>query len=257
MQKQQQYELEPFNLMGTTNGRRVSVKYKKGKKERMVHFWPEKHEKWRLSPGYIPHHMKNLKMACKLFLEAYAYPKFVKGGSGSASPSLREWSTLFQNPQTKAKNMQRFLKILYVGGIEIAKNGRRYRTVKFEADTRMPDGTRTIWDFFKDGNGNEFKADGLWAVLESGKAKEGSMVEGQIASVATYPYTIHEDKPQAKKWTGVVFGHEDVTDYINKQLKSSFSCVMYGDTLTAPDQINKPATAGAPTSVQLEAASKI
>lgn len=255
-------KLVTLNLMGSSNGRRVSVKYKKGAKERMVHFWPEKQEKWKLSSGYVPHHMKNLKRACKLFLEAYAFPLFERGGPGVFdTPSSTEWSDLFQDDQTKPKTMQRLLKILYIGDVEVAKNGRKYRTVKFEADTRMPDGTpvftnltegtRTIWDHFVDKEGNEFKADGLWSAIESGAAKAGSYVEGQVTRVSTYPYKPEGFTNEAKTWTGVVFGHEDPTDYINKQLKKNFSCVMYGDNLTAPDQINRPATpaTGAPTTI--------
>lgn len=243
---------DAFNLMGSSNGRRVSVKYKKGQKERLIHFWPDPQEKWKISTGYKPHHMKNLKFACKLFLEAFAFPEFMKAPPEILSdPSYNEWVEQLYGSQKEEKTMLKFLKILYISAIEVAKNGRKYRVVKFMNHTLMPDGakvfsnvvegTRTIWEAFTDEQGREFKADGLWNVLETEEAKVGALVEGQIVTLQTYPYRFEGSTNLAKKYTAVVFGNEDATDYINKQLKSVNSCVMYGDNLTAPEQINPEA----------------
>lgn len=252
----------PADLVATTNGKKVSVKYTVESKEHLIHYFPVKTQRYKISPGYVPHHMKNLKRACKLFMEQYAYPIFEKGGRGMFdSPSTREWSDLFQK-DTKKKKMQKLLKILFIGKIETAKNGRNYRVVRFESHATIPDGTpvfsnlsegtRTIWDNFQDKDGNIFKADGLWGAIESGAAKIGSYVEGQIMRVSTYPYQIEGSTSPAKSWTGIVFGHEDPTAYINKQLKPNFSCVMYGDNLTEPDQIRRSdSTTGAPATSAL------
>lgn len=232
-------KLVTLNLMGSSNGRRVSVKYKKGAKERMVHFWPEKKEKWKLSSGYVPHHMKNLKRACKLFLEAYAFPLFERGGPGMFdSPSSLEWSDLFQEDQPKTKLMQRLLKITDISDVKVAKNGRKYRTLVFESDTRLDDGTpifsnmdersRNIREEFKDSEGREFKADGLYNLYEEKRIKIGSMVDGRIVKVATTGYLIAGDVNEKFTRTEVVFAHEDPTDYILKQLPEGTG-VRYGD----------------------------
>ena len=147
--------------------------------------------------------------------------------------------------------IQRFLKITAIGGVKEAVNKRPYMVIKFEGKSlledgtpiynTLPQGTRTVFGPYKDEKGNEFKADGLFIEIIEGRAKVGGLIEGQIVRVLAKPYHIEGSEFEAKTWTGVVFRHENVQEYVNKQLKPSFSCMIdeHG-VLTAPEQCEKP-----------------
>ena len=145
-----------------------------------------------------------------------------------------------------------------------AKNGRPYYVVKFESRNSMPDGTpvlsaigigtRTVFGDFTDNQKNVFKGDPLFNQITSGQAKPGSLIEGQIVKVKTTPYKIGDSDTDVCFYTCVVFGHEDVTSYINKRLKDSYACVVdeHG-YLTAPEQLERPVVAPSTSSVVHEA----
>lgn len=160
--------------------------------------------------------------------------------------------------------IQRLLKVISVSNVMQAKNNRPYCVVKFESRNSMPDGTpvlsaigigtRTVFADFTDEKGNEFKGDPLFNQITSGQAKPGSLIEGQIVKVRTTPYRIAGSDNDACFYTCVVFGHEDMTSYINKRLKDSYACVIdeHG-YLTAPEQTEKPVAAPSTNSVTQEA----
>ena len=155
----------------------------------------------------------------------------------------------------KQNNMiQRLLKITHISEIIPAKNGRPYCTVRFESSNSQPDGTpilsaigegtRTVFAAFQDKEGNDFKADQLFTLIARGQAKVGMLIEGQVVKVRTTPYRILGSDFDSQSYTCVIFSHEDMIAYINKQLKNNYACVVdeYG-VVTAPEQTLKPVAA--------------
>ena len=153
--------------------------------------------------------------------------------------------------------IQRFLKIVSTSDVKEGKYG-PYIIVKFEPKYMLSDGT-PVASALSEGTrtvfgqsiieGKEIKADGLFKSITAGTCKEGSLVEGHIARVSTTPYQIPGRERPVTQWTGVIFGHENVFDYVNKQFFNSKTpaCAVNGDMLTAPDNLNIPLPVNAST----------
>ena len=146
--------------------------------------------------------------------------------------------------------IQRFLKVKTISDLKQGKNG-EYFTVTFTAKNMLPngvavssalsEGTRNVFGSHSGPNGEEFKADSLFTEISEGVLKVGGLVEGEICRVQTSPYTI-TDK-EVTTYTCVKFAHEILKDYVNRQLKSAYACMIEDGILTAPDQINRPVNA--------------
>ena len=166
----------------------------------------------------------------------------------------QDWICLISNQQTM---IQRMLKISELGPVREASNKRLFRTVKFTPYNQLPDGTpvfsnqtagtRNIFGPFEDKD-SKFKADGLWNDIQSGNAKVGSAVEGYVAKVSTTPYIFGDSDVERTSYSSPIFSGEIETDYINKQLKEFYACVVLGDHVTAPDQLVRPVGSNAATS---------
>lgn len=149
--------------------------------------------------------------------------------------------------------IQRFLKVAEIGNLETGKNG-QYITVKFfpkymlndgtPIASALSDGTRNVFGSSTGPNGEEYKEDGLFRDIMNGTIKVGSLVEGELCRVQTTPYKIPNRDKEATSYTCVRFAHENLADYVNKQLKAVYACMLSTDgLLTAPDQCNKPVNA--------------
>lgn len=148
--------------------------------------------------------------------------------------------------------IQRFLKVAEIGNLETGKNG-QYIVVKFYPKYMLNDGTpiasalsdgsRTVFGTSKGPKGEEFKEDGLFRDIMNGIVKVGSLVEGELCRVQTTPYQIPNREKDATSYTCVRFAHENLKDYVNKQLKPVYACMLEEGFLTAPDQCNKPVNA--------------
>lgn len=146
--------------------------------------------------------------------------------------------------------IQRLLKIVSISDVKDGKNG-PYMVVKFEPKymfddgtpvaTALSEGTRTVFGPSQI-DGKEVKADGLFKSILAGQVKEGHLVEGQLTRVVTTPYYIPGREKAVTQWTGVIFAHETARDYVNKQFASAKvpACVIEGDNLTAPENLNVP-----------------
>lgn len=149
--------------------------------------------------------------------------------------------------------IQRFLRIIAVGALKNSENGNPYMVIKFEPKYMLADGTpigsailegtRTVFGPHKDDKGNEFKGDGLFKSISEGQFKVGNLVEGQLCRVTTTPYNIPGTDREVSSYTCALFAHENLREYVNKQLKDSYACMIDGDYVTAPDQLNKPVIA--------------
>ena len=156
--------------------------------------------------------------------------------------------------------IQRMLKIAEISAAKEASNKRLYRTIKFSPYNLLPDGTpvfsnqgigtRNVFGPFKDEKGQEFKADGLWKDIQEGSAKLGSAVEGHVAKVSTTPYIFGDSETERTSYSSVIFSNEIEVDYINKQLKDYYACVVLGDHVTAPEQCEKPVSAPAKAALE-------
>lgn len=142
-----------------------------------------------------------------------------------------------------------------------ARNHRSYYVAKFETRNSQPDGTpvlsaigigtRTVFDAFKDEKDNEFKADRLYTQISLGQAKVGMLIEGQVVKVKTTPYKIDGSDNDVCFYTCVVFAHEDVVTYVNRQLKGVYACMIdENGVLTAHEQTLKPTAAPSRQSVE-------
>lgn len=148
--------------------------------------------------------------------------------------------------------IQRFLKIASISDLKEGKNG-NYIVVKFHPKYMLQDGTaiasalsegsRTVFGASTGPNGEQYKEDGLFRDIMNGSVKVGTLVEGELCRVQTTPYKIPDVDRTVTSYTCVRFAHENLIDYVNQQLKPLYACMVSGEHLTAPDQLNKPVNA--------------
>ena len=134
--------------------------------------------------------------------------------------------------------------------VQKAVNGREFKTVEFtevqyfegigHVLTNKPSRKRNIWNEFTDDQQRVFAADPLFAT-----GQMGAIVAGEIITYPTTAYHVARPDgskgPQANKLTTVVFDGEDGVAYTNRQLRRNGACVLDGDTLTAPENLEIPA----------------
>lgn len=127
--------------------------------------------------------------------------------------------------------MHSFLKVTSVTN-RTASNGRKFQTVSFspvkyfgtQQIISQEVRTRNIWDKVTLENGDVIKADGFF-----GQLSVGQLIEGEIMSFNTTPYTIGDN--EVNTWTGVIFKGENGLKVANQQLKSKNAHVVENNTV--------------------------
>ena len=90
-----------FDLVAFTNGKHYSVKLKDNE---WKHQEGPGRKRYRLPRKYVPHHLKNLKRGCKLFLESH-FPGFKKDPVVISGEPLLELPNI-KTQQDDSKNAQ-------------------------------------------------------------------------------------------------------------------------------------------------------
>ena len=145
--------------------------------------------------------------------------------------------------------MENLVRVTQVSEVKTATNDRNYKTVRFvslpkmitiggkqvEVKSNQKEASRNIWADLENPDGTINKGDSLYNNIAV-----GDIVEGNIVSVNTSPYTIGERT--VSSWTGVVFSNEDTIKYANSQLKSNNAeVVIAADTTLAKTSVATPA----------------
>lgn len=102
--------------------------------------------------------------------------------------------------------MEKFLKVVSIGDEKTATDGRKYRTVKLQPQTSLPNGQMIM--------GSKVSGRNFWAQDPSGNPdplynniRVGTLIEGRYVSAKVEPYEI--DGRTVDTYGAIVLGHEN------------------------------------------------